>query len=141
MAKLVVGRGGVDIPDGAYEATLLDLEVCEPTENSKNKKSWLKWTFTVYDGSPEGQEMTAASSTALGPKAKGRPWAESVMNRRLGPGEELDTDTMVPRDCQVVVRNDPDTGFAKIVDVLPPRPRRSGPQGSRPSPSPDGVIV
>ena len=125
MAKLKVGTGGVDIPDGAFEATLLDLEVCEPTENSKNQKQWLKWTFTVYDGSPEGQEMTAASSTALGPKAKARPWAEALLNRRLEPGEEIDTETLCPKDCQVVVKNDPDTGFAKIADVLPPRPRRT----------------
>ena len=80
MAKLTVGTGGVDIGDGAYEATLLEVEVCEPTEKSPNKKPWLKWTFTVYDGSPEGQEMTAASSTALGPKAKARPWVEAIFN-------------------------------------------------------------
>src|SRR5262252_1873159 len=78
MAKLTVGTGGVDIPDGAYEATLLEVEVCEPTDKSPNKKPWLKWTFTVYDGSPEGIEMTAASSTALGPKAKARPWVEAI---------------------------------------------------------------
>src|SRR5262245_52494569 len=128
MAKLTVGTGGVDIGDGAYEATLLDLEICEPTEKSPNKKLWLKWTFTVFDGSPEGQEMTAASSTALGPKAKARPWVEALFNRRLDPGEEIDTNALAPRDCQVVVKNDPDTGFARITDVLPPRPRRSAAQ-------------
>ena len=137
MAKLKVGTGGVDIPDGAFEATLLDLEICEPTENSKNQKPWLKWTFTVYDGSPEGQEMTAASSTALGPKAKARPWVEALMNRRLEPGEEIDTEGLCPKDCQVVVKNDADTGFAKITDVLPPRPRRpAGPGAPK-----DGVQV
>jgi hypothetical protein len=35
MAKLTVGTGGVDINDGAYEATLLDLELCEPTEKAR----------------------------------------------------------------------------------------------------------
>jgi hypothetical protein len=126
MAKLTVGTGGVDIADGAYEATLLEVEVCEPTDKSPNKKPWLKWTFEVYDGSPEGIVMTAASSTALGPKAKARPWVEALLGRRLEPGEEIDTDTLAPRDCQVVVKNDPDAGFARITDVLPPRPQRRG---------------
>jgi hypothetical protein len=139
MAKLTVGTGGVDIADGAYEATLLDLEICEPTSNSPNKKPWLKWGFTVYDGSPEGQEMTAASSTALSPKAKARPWVEALLNRRLEPGEEIDTEGLCPKDCQVVIKNDPETGFARITDVLPARPRRSA---GRPTPTTDnGVSV
>jgi hypothetical protein len=139
MAKLTVGTGGIDIGDGAYEAALLDIEVCEPTEKSPNKKPWLKWTFTVYDGSPEGQEMTPASSTALGPKAKARPWVEALMNRRLEPGEEIDTDGLYPKDCLVVVKNDPETGFARITDVLPPRPRRPAVQAN--ATNKDGVQV
>jgi hypothetical protein len=82
--------------------------------------------------------MTAASSTALGPKAKARPWVEAILNRRLEPHEELDTETLYPKDCQVVVKNDPETGFARITDVLPPRPRRPLPGGPLLS---DGVTV
>jgi hypothetical protein len=83
--------------------------------------------------------LTAASSCGLGPKAKARPWVESLLGRRLEPGETIDTDQLAPRDCQVVVRNDPDTGFAKIVDVLPPRPRRQATKAAlQPT---DGVAV
>ena len=83
--------------------------------------------------------MTAASSCALGPKSKARPWVESLLGRRLEPGETIDTDQLAPKDCQVVIRNDPDTGFAKIVDVLPPRPRR---QATKPMAQPaNGITV
>jgi hypothetical protein len=44
MAKLMV-TSGVDIADGAFEATCLGLEQCEPTDKSPNKKAWLEWTF------------------------------------------------------------------------------------------------
>jgi hypothetical protein len=135
MATVKVGAGGVDIPDGAFESTLLEIEVCAPTDKSTTGKPWLKYTFTVYDGSPEGVEMTAASSTALSPKAKARPWMEALLGRRLEPGEEIDLETIPPKDCQVVVKNDPETGFAKITDGLPPRSKRPG------APSKDGVQV
>jgi hypothetical protein len=122
MAKLPV-TSGIDIADGAYEATCLGVEQCEPTDKSLNRKPWLKWTFSAYDGTEE-KELTAASSCALGPKSKARPWVEALLGRRLEPGETIDTDQLAPKECQVVIRNDPETGFAKIVDVLPPRPRR-----------------
>ena len=131
MAKLNVSAGGVDIADGAYEATLMELEVCEPTDRSPNKKPWLKWHFTVFDGS-EDQELTGASSTALGPKSKARPWLEAILGRRLEPGEEIDTDTVCPKDCQVVLKNDPERGFTQVADVLPPRPRRQAPRSAGP---------
>ena len=37
MAKIMV-TSGVDIADGAYEATCLGLEQCEPSDKSPNKK-------------------------------------------------------------------------------------------------------
>ena len=137
MAKLTVSQG-IDITDGAYEATLLGVELCEPTEKSPNTKRWLKWTFSAYDGAEE-KEITAASSCALGPKAKARGWVEALVQRRLEPGEEIDTDTLSPKDCLLVIKNDPDTQFARVQDVMPPRPRR---QASKPAPQPaNGVTV
>ena len=137
MAKLMVSQG-IDITDGAYEATLLGIELCQPTEKSPNQKPWLKWTFSVYDGAEE-KEMTAVSSCALGPKAKARGWVEALVGRRLEPGEEIDTDTLSPKDCLLVIKNDPETQFARVQDVMPPRPRRQAP---KPVPPPShGVTV
>jgi hypothetical protein len=138
MAKLTVSQG-IEIVDGAYEATLLGVEQCQPTDKSPNQKPWLKWTFSVFDGAEE-KEMTAASSCALGPKAKARGWIEALVGRRLEPGEEIDTDTLAPKDCQLIIKNDPETQFAKVQDVLPPRPRRQVTKAVAQAAS-DGVTV
>jgi hypothetical protein len=122
MAKLTVTQG-ISIEDGVYDATFLGLEVCQPTEKSPNQKAWLKWTFSVFDGAEE-KDITAASSCALGPKAKARPWIEALLGRRLEPGEEIETDSLAPKDCKLLIRNDPETQFARVQDVLPPRPQR-----------------
>lgn len=122
MPTLQATTGSIQIDDGVYDATLLSIDLRAATPNSPNQNQWLGWKFHVYD-SKEGQEMTAASSTAFGPKAKARQWVEGLLGRKLDPGEELDTDTLCPRDCQVVVKNDPETGFARIQDVMGVRRR------------------
>jgi hypothetical protein len=119
MPKLTASRGGVNIDDGTYGATVLGIEEASPTPNSPaGDKPWLKWTFSVDDGSTEGVEMTAASSLKFGPKSKARLWAEALLGRKLDTGEEFDTDSLLPRDCIVVIRRD-EKDFAKITDVLP----------------------
>src|SRR5438105_1140228 len=127
MPKLTATTGSIQIDDGVYDATLLSIEECEPTAKSPNQNPWLKWLFHVYD-SEEGQEMSAASSTAFGPKAKARQWVEALSSQKYQPGEEVDLDALTPKDCQVVVKNDPDSGFARIVDVMGvrrrPQPKR-----------------
>jgi hypothetical protein len=137
MPKLTAGTGSVQIDDGVYAATLLSIELCEPTAKSPNQNPWMKWLFHVYD-SEEGQELTAASSTAFGPKAKARQWIEALLSKKLEPGEEIDTETLAPKDCQVVIKNDAETGFARIQDVM--GIRRRGPS-KRPVTDTDGVTV
>jgi hypothetical protein len=123
MPKLTASRGGVEIDDGTYRATVLGIEETDPTPNSPSDKPWLKWTFTVNDGTAEGVEMTAASSLRFGPKSKARLWAEALLGRKLEVGEQFDTDQLLPRDCIVVIRRD-EKDFAKITDVLPvPKPK------------------
>jgi len=122
MAKLTAGTGSVVIEDGVYDATLLSIDVTEPTPKSPNQTPWFKWTFHVYD-TDEGQELTGASSMAFGPKAKARQWLEAILGKKFEPGEELETETICPKDCQVIIKNDPDSGFARIQNVLGQRRR------------------
>lgn len=135
MPKLTASTGSIQIDDGVYDSTLLNIELCEPTAKSPNQNPWLKWTFHVYD-SEEGQELTAASSTSFGPKAKARQWVEAIMGKKLESGEEIDTDALCPRDCQIVIKNDPDSGFARVQDVMAIRRR---PPVTKPAK--DGVTV
>jgi hypothetical protein len=142
MPKLNATAGGVDIEDGSYDATLLSIELTAATPNSPNQGPWFKWTFHVYD-TEEGVELTAGSSQRFGPKAKARLWVEALLGRKLDTGEEIDTDTLAPKDCQVVVKRD-EKGFARICEVLPVR-RRRPPTATTPRvtamATPDGVIV
>jgi len=125
MAKLTAGTGSAVIDDGVYDATLMSIEEQDPQAPSPripDPKPWLKWFFHVYD-TEDGQELTAVSSINFSPKAKPRKWVEAILARKLDPGEEIDTDTLCPKDCQVVVKNDPDSGFARIEDVMGVRRR------------------
>jgi hypothetical protein len=139
MAKLTATQG-MQIDDGSYEATLLSIEECEPTPNSPNQNPWLKWIFHVYI-SEDGTELSAASSMAFGPKAKARGWMEALLGRKLAPGEEIDTETICPRDCQVVIKNDATSGFARIEDVMAPRRRPPVKPAKRPPAPRDSVDV
>ena len=135
MPKLTAGTGGAKVDDGVYDATLLSIDEREATVNSPNQNPWLMWTFHVYD-TEDGQELTATSSFNFTPKAKARKWVEAILARKLDPGEELDTDSLCPKDCQVVIKNDPDSGFARIEDVMGVRRRAAVKR-----PTSDGVEV
>lgn len=123
MPKLTAGAGGSKVEDGVYDATLLCIDQREPAATSPYQNPFLIWTFHVFD-SEEGQELSAASSMNFSPKAKARLWVEAMLGKKFEAGEALDTDSFCPKDCQVVIKNDPDTGFARIVDVLPVRRRQ-----------------
>ena len=129
MPKLTATRGGIDIDDGTYSATALEIVETPATPNSPDDKPFLKWVFAVDDGSPKGVEMTATSSQRFGPQSKARGWAEALLGRKIPNGEVFDPDTILPRDCLVVIaRNEKD--FATIVSVLPlpkERPPKAAP--------------
>ena len=135
MPKLSATAGGIQIDDGTYDASLLSIELTDAAPNSPYQERWLKWLFHVY-ATEEGIEMTAASSTKFGPKAKARGWIEALLSRKLAPGEEIDTDTLSPKDCQVTIKKDPESGFARIVDVMAQRRR---PPVRRPPVEDDGI--
>jgi hypothetical protein len=127
MPKLTA-TAGIDIDDGVYPATLLEIRVEDPTVNSPNQSQWLKWIFVVQDGSGDPPEMAAPSSYSFSPKSKARGWVEALLGRKLEQGEEIDTDTLCPMDCQVTIKNDMASGFARILDVMGQRRRAQGQQ-------------
>ena len=123
MPKLTA-TAGIDIDDGVYPATLVEVRVEDPTVNSPNQSQWLKWIFVVQDGSGDPPEMSVPSSYNFTPKSKARGWVEALMGRKMDMGEEIDTDSLCPMDCQVTIKNDPVSGFARIVDVMGKRRAR-----------------
>ena len=130
MPKLTA-TAGIDIDDGVYPATLVEVRVEDPTVNSPNQSQWLKWIFVVQDGSGDPPEMSVPSSYNFTPKSKARGWVEALMGRKMDMGEEIDTDSLCPMDCQVTIKNDPVSGFARIVDVMGKRRARTQGQGQQ----------
>lgn len=130
--KSTATEGGITIEDGMYAATLLRIEDAPANKGHEDWGPQWKWFFHVYDND-EGQEMMAWSSAKLGTKTKARQWIEQILGRKLTPGEPVDSEEFCPIECQVLVKNNPETGFARIEDVLgarkhpsPKAPKTSG---------------
>ncbi len=64
-------------------------------DGSTKAGNYLRWTFDVIEEGFEGDIIRANSSTAFGPSAKGRIWAEALMGRTLQLNEPVDTDDLV----------------------------------------------
>jgi hypothetical protein len=140
---LTATSGAVDIPDGVYPDTVLNIALTPATANSPNQDPFLKWTICVY-ATPDGVEMAATSSTRFSAKAKTRQWVESILDRRFEVGEQFDYETFGPIDCQVVVKRD-ENGFCRIeaiTGVSKRPPARPAVPASGPAPGgPAGVTV
>jgi hypothetical protein len=143
---LTASQGGANIDDGHYAATLLSITVEQPTANSPSQKEWLKLRFVVDDGSAEGTELTAATGYKFTALSKTRAWIEALYGRKIENGEQVDLDTIPPRDCFVIVAKD-DKGFARITNVLPVPKKSTGRPAIKPAPpvepdeGEDGVVI
>jgi hypothetical protein len=112
-------KATIQIADGLYPAQLLSIEEQEPSENSPHQNPYARWTFRAHtDDAPDGVELIANSSLAFGPKSKARGWMQAALGRVIEPGEEIDPAAVCPLECQVLVKNDPESGFSRIEDVL-----------------------
>lgn len=100
------------LPIGLYAARVGAIEKTP----SEQFGEFLKWTFwlTMQDGTES--PLTAASSTATGPKSKAYKWAAVLLGHAPRPGV---AENLVGLSCQLhVVINE--EGFNRIESVLPP---------------------
>ena len=106
-------KGAAGVAPGSYQARFSGIEEKESREGAP----YFRWTFAA-DG-PEGvRDVTGASSTNTGPKAKAYRWLQSLLGRAPVADESLDIEGLVGRFCTVVIEENGD-GFANVVDVLP----------------------
>lgn len=75
MPFFEVKQGGVDIPDGVYTVTLIDLKDPKTVTAQRGPKAGqnidlIDWVFIVDSGPHEGTEFESSCSTASGPKSK-----------------------------------------------------------------------
>ncbi len=111
------------IPAGVYTAVLTSIE--EKVSTVAGETYW-RWSFEVLDGPNAGASVKANSSPKLGPKCKARGWTEAILGRKLTAGERFDTDELVNRNCQLVVKvEEKDGATFNEVDSILPAPARS----------------
>ncbi len=107
------------LPDGFYPARLSSLEIRE-SENG----SYRRWVFSVATDDGE-VEQVANSSTALGSKSKAHGWATALLGRKPQAGETVE---LIGRRCTLQVELDQETGYSRVVNVLPLMQQTAEPQ-------------
>ena len=106
-------KGAAGVAPGTYQARLRGIEEKESREGAP----YLRWTFAA-DGPEGARDVTGASSTNTGPKAKAYRWLQALLGRAPVADESLDIEGLIGRFCTVVIEEN-DDGFTNVVDVLP----------------------
>jgi hypothetical protein len=110
---IIIGGDSADIPAATYPATLAEVV----RKSSDAFGDFRTWDFLItIDG--ERHRVGGASSMNTGKKSKGGKWIAALLGRRPEKGENI-TAELVGKPCLVVVEED-DNGWPKVVNVLPP---------------------
>ena len=135
-------KGSVNVSDDIYDAILLGVEVREAGENSQTDEPYARGTFSITDDDGEEAELVGNSSLKFGQKSKARKWWTAILQRNIENGEKLDPPDYCPIDCRIVVKNAPESGFARIDDVLGIKKNSKGAKANdnKPKPSSDDGI-
>jgi len=116
----------VRVEEGTYSATLKKIEARTITVregDNEVQRPVLQWTFEVEteEGLVEIQGLTSQKfSTGRNP-SKFYRWACRLLGRKINPGDELDTDELIGKDCMVVVEDRKlrdGTIVSRVTDVL-----------------------
>jgi hypothetical protein len=118
------------LTDGWHPGFLLHISE-EPTppdwQMFAQSPTMYRWHFVLWENpdaipaeAPEHQ--SGLTSTKFSPKgryqaSKAYTWAVQVLRRQIGPGEEVDWDTLYPVPCRVKVERTPGKDFIKVIDV------------------------
>lgn len=104
------------LPEGAYEATIGDIEAAEGRYGPQ-----LKFTFNLLE--PQGKTLSGWCSQSFNVKSKLYAWARAAFGGRdIPPGWDLDCDKLLDRRVLLVVGKEKGTDgteFNKIKDLLP----------------------
>jgi len=104
------------IDQGIYNATLRKVSLKKIESGQYAGNTIRIWTFDVdVNGVP--QEVTSSSSLNTGPRSKSYAWLSALLGRAPVPGEKgLDP---TGRPCRVHLIIDDESGYNKVVTVLP----------------------
>lgn len=122
MAFITVNAGGVDIPDGVYPVTLVEIKGPKIVTAQRGPKAGqeialLDWVFAVDEGDHDGTQVETSTSTASGPKSKMYSYLTALFGG-IAPlaGATFETTDLCGRRALATIRKD-DNGWPRIENL------------------------
>jgi hypothetical protein len=122
MPFITVNSGGVDIPDGVYPVTLVEIKGPKTVTAQRGPKAGqeidlLDWVFAVDEGDHDGTQIEASTSTASGPKSKMYSYLTALFGG-IAPtvGATFETTDLCGRRALATIRKD-DNGWPRIENL------------------------
>lgn len=122
MPFITVSQGGVDIPDGVYPVTLVEIKGPKTVTAQRGPKAGqdidlLDWVFAVDEGDHDGTQIEASTSTASGPKSKMYSYLTALYGG-IAPqvGASFEVTDLAGRRALATIRKD-DNGWPRIENL------------------------
>jgi hypothetical protein len=119
MAILTATSGEVLLQPGVYPAIVAGVDVKE-----RDGRTFLVWTFEVRYSDSKTTKVRRPTSMNFGPKSMARAIVEAALNRRIQPGESVDTNDLLGLRVRVVIGRGvrPDGGETNRIEAVLPAP-------------------
>lgn len=108
VSDVIIGGDMVDIPPGAYPATVTSVET---TVNPRDNSTFRVWTFVL----DKGNQVDGTSSLLTGPKSKTWQWASAILG---GSPKGVPLSSLAGKRCIVTIVEGA-SGYPKVDQVLP----------------------
>lgn len=122
MPFITIKSGAVEIPDGVYPVTLVELKGPRPVTAQRGPKAGqeinlIDWIFAIDDGELDGTVIEAATSTASGPKSKMFAYLTALFNGKAPAiGANFEPSDLQGRRALATVRTD-ESGWPRIENL------------------------
>lgn len=120
--EITVSSGGVDIPDGVYPVTLVEIKGPKTVTAQRGPKAGediqlLDWIFAIDEGDYDGTPIEASTSVASGPKSKMYSYL-TALHGGIAPavGTKFTVDTLRGRRALATIRKD-EAGWPRIENL------------------------
>jgi hypothetical protein len=119
MAILIAAPSEILLQPGTYPAIVAGVDVKE-----RDGRTFLLWTFEVRYSDNKTTKVRRPTSMNFGPKSMARAIVEAALNRRIQPGESVDTNDLLGLPVQVVISRGTrrDGGETNRIEAVLPAP-------------------
>jgi hypothetical protein len=116
---ILIATSEVPLQPGVYPAIVAGVDVKE-----RDGRTFLVWTFEVRYSDNKTTKVRRPTSINFGPKSTARAIVEAALNRRIQPGESVDTNDLLGLRVRVVIGRGvrPDGGETNRIEAVLPAP-------------------